>query len=55
MKSILDKKFRYRPSFNTDVTKSWAEARKKLEEEKQKREEARKQLPQKLTALRRAL
>lgn len=42
----------YRNSRETDVAKTWAEARKKLEEEKKKRELVRKELESKLTVLR---
>lgn len=54
MKSILDRSFKYRPSYETDITKTWAEARKKLEAEKKKREENLRELDTKLTAIRRA-
>lgn len=46
MKSILDPKFRYRPSYETSVEKTWAEARKKLEQDKKDREELRSKIEQ---------
>ena len=51
MSRLLDKQvdgkfpFTYRNSSNTDVTKTWAEARKRMEEEKAKREQIIRQLP----------
>lgn len=38
-KSILEKSFRYRNSASTDVSKTWAEARKKLDALKNERAE----------------
>lgn len=48
MKSILDPSFPYRPSHNTDIANSeeWAKAQKKIEEQKQEREELRKKIDQ---------
>lgn len=39
MKSILDPKFKYRASYETNVAKTWADARKKLEQDKKERAE----------------
>jgi hypothetical protein len=38
MKHILDKSFKYRPSFNTDIRKKFEEVRKRLEAEKKRSE-----------------
>lgn len=46
MKSILDKSFKYRPSHSTSVEKTWAEARRKLEQDKKEREELRSKIEQ---------
>jgi hypothetical protein len=35
----------YKPSHDTDITKTWAEARRRMEEEKKKREEIVRELP----------
>lgn len=45
-KSILDKGFKYRSSHATDVSRTWAEARKKLEQDKKDREELRSKIEQ---------
>ena len=44
-RSILDPQFKYRNSSQTDVALTWAEARKKLEEEQRKRAEIIRTLP----------
>ena len=44
-RSILDRSFPYVPSHKTDITRTWEEARKKLEEEKKRRQEIVRQLP----------
>lgn len=46
-RSILDRSFPYTPSHKTDITRTWEIARKRLEEEKKKRQEIVRQLPRK--------
>lgn len=44
-RSILDRSFPYVPSHKTDITRTWEQARKRMEEESRKRQEIVRQLP----------
>jgi hypothetical protein len=52
LKSVLDKGFKYVPSIETDLAKTFARVKKEQERAKKEADDLRKQLAEKLTTLR---